>query len=61
MAVDGAKGKYPEFKGNVASVDARPLNKSGTNGSHYGGDPEFYYRVGEALGRAMVKLLDKKE
>ena len=29
--------------------------------AHYGGDPDFYYRVGEALGRAMVGLLEKKE
>ena len=61
LAVSGDKGKYPEFKGNVASVDARPFNTSRTHGGHYDGNPEFYYRVGEAHGRATVKLLEKRE
>ena len=41
LAVSGEKGKYPEFKGNVVSVDTRPFNKSGTRSAHYGGDPIF--------------------
>jgi hypothetical protein len=57
LAVDGDSGKYPEFKGNVASVYAHPLSKGGSSGGHYGGNAETYMNVGEAMGRAMVELL----
>jgi hypothetical protein len=29
LAVDGAEGKYPEFKGNVATVYTNPLSNGG--------------------------------
>lgn len=63
LAVDGDKGKYPEFKGNVRAVDTRdfwheadvsPVNQ----GYHYNHNAETYYETGEALGRAMVGLLE---
>ena len=57
MAVDGRSGKYPQFKGNVASVYTHPLSKGGSSGSHYGGNAETYMNVGEAMGKAMVELL----
>ena len=57
MAVDGKNGKYPEFKGNVATVYSNPLSKGGSGNSHYGGNPETYMNVGEAMGQAMVELL----
>ncbi len=57
LAVDGATGKYPEFKGNVATVYANPLSKGGSGNSHYNGNAETYMDVGEAMGRAMVELL----
>jgi hypothetical protein len=60
LAVDGESGKYPEFKGNVATVYAHPLSKGGNSGSHYGGNAETYMNVGEAMGEAMVKLLASK-
>lgn len=62
LAVDGDKGKYPEFKGNVKAVDVRsfwreadvsPVNQ----GYHYNHNAETYYEVGNALGRAMAELL----
>ena len=56
MAVDGESGKYPDFKGNVASVYSHPLSKGGSSGGHYGGNAETYQNIGEALGRAMVGL-----
>jgi len=59
LAVDGASGKYPEFKGNVATVYAHPLSKGGSGNSHYNGNAETYMDVGEAMGRAMVRLLAK--
>lgn len=57
LAVDGSSGKYPEFKGNVASVYTHPLSKGGSSGGHYSGNAETYMNVGEAMGRAMVGLL----
>lgn len=57
LAVDGDSGKYPEFKGNVAAVYTHPLSQGGSSGSHYNGNAETYMNVGEAMGRAMVKLL----
>ncbi len=57
LAVDGASGKYPEFKGNVAGVYTHPLSKGSSSGSHYGGNAETYMNVGEAMGKAMVKLM----
>ncbi|NCF94821.1 MAG: sialate O-acetylesterase [Verrucomicrobiaceae bacterium] len=58
LAVDGESGKYPEFKGNVATVYTHPLSKGGSSGGHYGGNAETYMNVGEAMGKAMVKLLE---
>jgi Carbohydrate esterase, sialic acid-specific acetylesterase len=57
FAVDGKDGKYPEFKGNVATVYANPLSMGGSGNGHYGGNPETYMNVGEAMGQAMVELL----
>ncbi len=57
LAVSGEKGKYPEFKGNVKSFDARPYWRGG--GAHYGGSPETYFMVGDGLGRAMAEMLKK--
>ncbi len=57
LAVDGATGKYPEFKGNVATVFSHPLSMGGTGAGHYEGNPETYMNVGEAMGKAMVGLL----
>ena len=59
LAVDGASGKYPEFKGNVATVYANPLSKGGSGNSHYNGNAETYMEVGEAMGKEMVDLLKK--
>ena len=57
LNVDGESGKYPEFKGNVATVYANPLSLGGSGNGHYGGNAETYMNVGEAMGKAMVKLL----
>ena len=57
LAVDGKDGKYPEFKGNVATVYSNPLSKGGSGNSHYGGNAETYMEVGQAMGQAMVDLL----
>jgi alpha-galactosidase len=68
LAVDGDKGKYPDFKDNVKSVDVRefwreadvsPVNQ----GHHYNHNAETYYEVGDSLGKAMQALLhaDRKD
>ncbi len=57
LAVDGESGKYPEFKGNVATVYSKPLCHGGASNSHYGGNAETYMNVGEAMGKAMVESL----
>lgn len=59
LAVDGSTGKYPEFKGNVATVYSNPLSKGGSGNSHYNGNAETYMDVGQAMGKAMVELFKK--
>ena len=60
LAVDGTTGKYPEFKGNVATIYTNPMAQGGSGNSHYGGKAEVYMDVGEAMGKAMVELLKSK-
>ncbi len=61
MAVGDAK-QHPEFAGTVASVDTRDfwheVDESPTNQDyHYHRNAETYMLIGDALGRAMVRLL----
>lgn len=60
LAVDGTSGKYQEFKGNVATVYTNPMAQGGSGNGHYGGKAEVYMDVGEAMGKAMAELLNKK-
>jgi hypothetical protein len=60
MAVDGETGKYPEFKGNVATVYTNPLSKGGASNGHYNGNAETYTNVGLAMGETMAKLIKNK-
>ena len=66
LAVSGEKGKYPEFKGNVKTIEARPfwrekeVSPSGA-GYHYNHNAETYMEVGDALGRAMAELLENEK
>lgn len=57
LAVDGAAGKYSDFKGNVGSVFTHPLSQGGASNSHYNGNAQTYMDVGLAMGEAMVRLL----
>jgi hypothetical protein len=59
MAVDGKKGKYRKFKGNVATVYANPYCHGGSANSHYGGNAKTYMDVGLAMGNSMVELIKK--
>ncbi|MCF7956004.1 MAG: sialate O-acetylesterase [Phycisphaerae bacterium] len=57
MAVCGKSGKYPQFKGNVATVYTNPLSKGGASNGHYSGNAETYMNIGEAMGCAMAQLV----
>lgn len=57
LAVDGESGKYPQFKGNVATVYSHPLSQGGASNSHYNGNAKTYMDIGLAMGEAMTKLL----
>ena len=61
LAVDGATGTYPEFKGNVATIYTNPMAQGGSGNGHYGGKAEVYMDVGEAMGHAMVVLLKESK
>jgi alpha-galactosidase len=63
LNVDGSKGIYPEFAGNVKTIEARGFWRSGdatvsprNEGYHYNWNAETYMLVGDALGRAMIDL-----
>jgi len=58
FAVDGEAGNYEDFEGNVATVYSHPLSMGGASNGHYGGNAETYMNIGEAMGKAMVELLD---
>ena len=60
LAVDGESGKYPEFKGNVATVYAHPLSQGGASNGHYNGNAKTYMDVGLGMGEAMARLLKGK-
>jgi len=61
LAVGDPK-KHPEFAGNVRSVDTRDFwrevdDSPMAQGYHYNRNAETYLLVGDALGRAMVELI----
>ena len=65
-AVSGDRGTYPEFKGNVKTVETRglwrPAEASPKNqGYHYNQNAETYLNVGQAMAKGMIELLDKKD
>ncbi|BCX46327.1 hypothetical protein HAHE_02350 [Haloferula helveola] len=62
LAVSGEKGKYPEFKGNVKTVETRdfwrPVDQSPkAQDFHYNQNAETYMLVGQAMGNGMLSLL----
>ena len=61
----GNAEKYPQYVGNLAVVDTRPFWRSveespRAQGYHYNRNAGTYVQVGEAIGRAMVKLEEGK-
>ncbi|MCA9246847.1 MAG: hypothetical protein KDA42_07015 [Planctomycetales bacterium] len=65
LAVSGERGKYPEFQGNVKTVEIRDFWRKAEDsprnqGYHYNQNAETYMLVGEALGKAMVQMQSKQ-
>ena len=66
LAVSGETGKYPEFKGNGKTIDARPfwrgkdVSPSGA-GYHYNHNAGTHIDVGNALGWAMAEMLKNQK
>ncbi|MEM7392087.1 MAG: sialate O-acetylesterase [Verrucomicrobiota bacterium] len=61
----GDPGKHPAFKGTVTSIDTRPFKATEERspsgfGYHWNHSGESHYEVGDAMGKAMVKLLSGK-
>lgn len=61
MKAQAAVAKQDEFQGNVAFVETkdffRPQNQSPSGQAyHWNSNAETYYLIGEAVGKAMVKL-----
>lgn len=56
LAISDGK-KYPELKGNVATVYTHPLCMGSSSNAHYDGNAETYMNVGLGMGKAMVELL----
>ena len=52
-----SKSDDPELEGKVGFVYSNPRSKGGGSSGHYGGNPETYMNVGEAMGKVMVDLL----
>ena len=66
LAVSGDKGKYPEFKGNVKTIEARKYWRGASEspsgaGYHYNHNAGIYMDVGVDLGKAMAELLVEKK
>nr|NIP54583.1 hypothetical protein [Phycisphaerae bacterium]NIS53435.1 hypothetical protein [Phycisphaerae bacterium]NIU12102.1 hypothetical protein [Phycisphaerae bacterium] len=62
LSVSGETGNYPEFAGNVRTMEARGYWRDSTvsptgTGYHYNYNAETYMLVGDALGRGMISLL----
>lgn len=65
LAVSGDRGRYPEFRGNVKTIETRDFWREAeaspkNQGFHYNQNAETYMLVGEALGRGMLELLQAK-
>lgn len=65
MKAQAAVAEYPEFKGNVAFVGTkdfwRPAEASPANqGFHWNRNAETYFLIGDAMGKAMLKLLESR-
>lgn len=66
LAVCGDTGNYPEFAGNVKTVETRDFWRDASvspsgQGYHYNHNAETYMEVGDALGEAMAGRLAERD
>ncbi|MDI9637433.1 sialate O-acetylesterase [Kamptonema cortianum] len=66
MKAQAAVAEQPEFKNNVAFVGTRefwrPAEASPSNqGYHWNSNAETYFRIGDAMGEAMIGLIKRTE
>ena len=59
LAISDAS-KYPDLKGDVATVYTHPISMGSSSNAHYGGNAKTYMNVGLAMGEAMVQLLSNQ-
>ncbi|MHC4251537.1 MAG: sialate O-acetylesterase [Planctomycetota bacterium] len=61
MAAQAAVAEYDEFRGNVVTVETRDFFRGypSRHNYHWNFNGETYYLVGESMGKAMAKLLDR--
>ena len=62
MRAQAAAADLPEFKGNVAFVGTKAFwrdvaDSPNNHGYHWNSNAETYTLIGEAMGRAMIRLL----
>ncbi|MDP7050164.1 MAG: sialate O-acetylesterase [Verrucomicrobiota bacterium] len=57
MIIDGMFAFADAHKGEAAVVYTNPISMGSSSNAHYGGNAKTYMNVGEAMGKAMVKLL----
>ncbi len=63
LNVSGETGNYPQFEGNVRTMEARPYWRTSAEsphpeGFHYNWNAETYTLVGDALARAIISMQD---
>lgn len=63
MKAQAAVAEHAEFQGNVAFVGTKAFYRSADQSPsgqayHWNSNAETYYLIGEAMGNAMIKLLD---
>ena len=66
MKAQAAVSEHPEFRNNVAFVGTRefwrPADASPSNqGYHWNSNAETYFRIGDAMGEAMLGLLKRTQ
>ena len=65
MRAQAAVAAYPEFKGNVAFVETKsfyrpPEVSPSRQGYHWNSNAETYFLIGDAMGKAMLKLTEAR-
>jgi alpha-galactosidase len=63
MRAQAAVAAYPEFKGNVAFAETKsfyrpPEVSPSRQGYHWNSNAETYFLIGDAMGKAMLKLTE---